>query len=208
VVQNKEEVPRKEDLKKVSVSSLKPGQEVVGEINKLAPYGALVDVGANRDGLLHIQKVADLYGSYIDKEKGLVKAGLERGARIRVQVESNEKKRLFLDFTPAVKEEAEKDRIERQEQKQEEMRKYQEKVEAIEGRTTQAASATDAASAGAAAVATTENQASRKEEAPQAAYVADYKDNAAEEEEDYDDEDYDEYDEDRDIEDALGLGTY
>ncbi len=90
--------------------SMKPGQEVVGTVKKLVPYGALVDIGANRLGLLHIKKVADLYGGYIDKEKGLKEAGLELGTKIKAQIESNEKKRLFLDFTTEVKEEAEKDR--------------------------------------------------------------------------------------------------
>jgi hypothetical protein len=39
-----------------------------------------------------MENVADLYGLYIDKEQGLEEAGLERGARIRVAVLSNEKK--------------------------------------------------------------------------------------------------------------------
>jgi len=60
----------------VPASSLKVGQELTGTVVELRPFGCLVDVGANRKGLLHIQKVADLYGTYIDKEKGLEKAGL------------------------------------------------------------------------------------------------------------------------------------
>jgi predicted RNA-binding protein with RPS1 domain len=88
---------------KVPVTSLKAGQEVKGAVVRLLPYGAMVDVGANRLGLLHISKVGDLYGRYIDKEGGLVKAGLERGAKVRLVVESNEKKRLFLDFTETAK---------------------------------------------------------------------------------------------------------
>jgi predicted RNA-binding protein with RPS1 domain len=73
-------------------SLLQPKQELVGTVTRIVPYGVFVDVGANRRGLLHIQKVADLYGHYIDKEQGLEEAGLERGARIRVAVLSNEKK--------------------------------------------------------------------------------------------------------------------
>jgi len=60
----------------VPASSLKVGQELVGTVIELRPYGCLVDVGANRRGLLHIQKVADLYGKYINKENGLKMAGL------------------------------------------------------------------------------------------------------------------------------------
>ena len=92
---------------KIPVTSLQSGQEVKGTIYKICPYGAIVDVEANRRGLLHIKKVASLYGRYIDKEKGLVEAGIERGARVRLMVESVDDKRLFLDFTPDVKEEAE-----------------------------------------------------------------------------------------------------
>lgn len=212
VVQNVEEIPRKEDSeKKTSVSSLKPGQELIGTVQKLLPYGAFVDVGANRNGLLHIQKVADLYSSYIDKEKGLQEAGLEHGARIRVQVESNEKKRLFLDFPPSVKEEAEKDRLERENEREKRLKAQQEKREANENKSAQATSTITAAATGfasASVASASSSQASKEEED---AWAADYQDNSVEdvdEEADYDDDDYDDYDEDRDIEDALGLGTY
>ena len=60
----------------VSVSSLNVGQDVVGKVVDVRPYGVMVDVGANRNGLLHIQKVADLYGRFINKESGLIEAGL------------------------------------------------------------------------------------------------------------------------------------
>ncbi len=93
-------------VKKISASTLKPGQEVVGRVVMLKPYGAMVDVGANRNGLLHIVKVADLYERYIDKEKGLEEAGLKVGTKIRVCVASNANKRLFFDFTQDVKREA------------------------------------------------------------------------------------------------------
>jgi len=93
----------------VPASSLKVGQELVGTVIELRPYGCLVDVGANRRGLLHIQKVADLYGKYINKENGLKMAGLEQGAVIRVAVLQNSKKKLALDFTEDVKEDAKKE---------------------------------------------------------------------------------------------------
>ena len=60
----------------VSISSLEQGQGVIGTVVQVRPYGVMVDVGANRRGLLHIQKVADLYGRYIDKEDGLIEVGL------------------------------------------------------------------------------------------------------------------------------------
>lgn len=55
---------------RVSASTLTEGQELIGKIIQLKPYGAIVDVGANRNGLLHIQRVADLFDKYINKERG------------------------------------------------------------------------------------------------------------------------------------------
>ena len=60
----------------VSASTLNVGQEIIGNVVDVRPYGVIVDVGANRNGLLHIQAVADLYGKFINKEDGLMEAGL------------------------------------------------------------------------------------------------------------------------------------
>ncbi|CAB9515134.1 Domain protein [Seminavis robusta] len=200
VVLNEYDVPESQN-DPVSVSSLKPGQELVGTVQRVVPYGVFVDVGANRPGLLHIQKVADLYGVYIDKDKGLEEAGLERGAKIKVRVDTNEKKRLFLDFTADVKEEAARERQEKEKQKK--ARKSSE--------TTTSSPVGAVASAGSAAgtvtstVATNnDSQDSKEEEDPWAAYASVYEDDNGS----GDDDDYDDYDEDRDIEDSLGLGTY
>ena len=87
------------EVKYKSMSSIQPNTEYVGIVKRIEPYGVLVDIGTNRLGLLHIKKVSDLYKRYIAKEKGLEKAGLELGAKIRVQVMEKDKKRIFLDFT-------------------------------------------------------------------------------------------------------------
>jgi len=219
VVLNEVDVPDKsEPAKQIPVQSLKPGQELVGTVVKLVPYGAFVNVGANRLGLLHIQKVADLYGAYIDKEKGLEDAGLERGSKIKVQVESNDKKRVFLDFTTKVKEEAEQDRIERQKRKEEREKQKQDGDSQMASTSTQAVAAAGAvasvASLGSAsAPSIAAPQTSKEEEDVWAAYAADNQSGDEDSDDDVyddddDDEDYDDYDEDRDIEDALGLGTY
>ena len=94
---------------KISVTSLKKNQEVTGVVVKLYPYGAIIDIGANVKGLLHITKVASVMNRYVDKEKGLKSAGLEKGAKVRLMVESIEKRRLSLDFTDDVKEGAKED---------------------------------------------------------------------------------------------------
>jgi predicted RNA-binding protein with RPS1 domain len=180
-----DDVKKYKNQGKVSVSSLTPGLEVVGQVVKLLPYGVMVDVGANRLGLLHIQKVADLYGRYIHKEKGLDKFGLERGARIKLVVSSNEKKRLALDFTDNIKEEAAMERA------AEESKQRQAKSSGM--------SEEELAAWDEFASRETESVESKKEVA-----AAD----EDEDEEDEDDEDYDDYDEERDIEDQLGLGTY
>jgi predicted RNA-binding protein with RPS1 domain len=165
---------------------LQPKQELVGNVTRIVPYGVFVDVGANRRGLLHIQKVADLYGRYIDKEQGLEEAGLERGARIRVAVLSNEKKRLFLDFTDDVKQDAEAERTQ-----EETVATKSQQQEPSDGSSDEDSF-----------------DISEEEAAAWAAYASTGDESEGEStDNDYDYQD-DDYDEERDIEDALGLGTY
>eukprot|EP00527_Entomoneis_sp_CCMP2396_P004385 CAMPEP_0198141984 /NCGR_PEP_ID=MMETSP1443-20131203/4888_1 /TAXON_ID=186043 /ORGANISM="Entomoneis sp., Strain CCMP2396" /LENGTH=350 /DNA_ID=CAMNT_0043804893 /DNA_START=307 /DNA_END=1355 /DNA_ORIENTATION=+ len=107
VVLNEDELKKVTDKPtKVSVSSLQAGQEVAGEVVRVEPFGVMVDVGANRVGLLHIKRVSRLMQKYTDKEEGLKKSGLTKGSQVLLQVESVKRKRLFLDFTDAVKGEA------------------------------------------------------------------------------------------------------
>lgn len=172
--------------KLIPASLLQPKQELVGTVTRIVPYGVFVDVGANRRGLLHIQKVADLYGHYIDKEQGLEEAGLERGARIRVAVLSNEKKRLFLDFTDDVKQ------VAKAEQTQEETGAMQsQQREPLDDSSKQDSFVM-----------------SEEEAAAWAAYASMDDESEAENLDNDDDYEDDDYDEERDIEDALGLGTY
>jgi predicted RNA-binding protein with RPS1 domain len=173
----------------ISASKLAVGQEVVGKVVRIEPFGVFVDVGANRLGLLHIRMVADLYGHYIDKSRGLVAAGLERGSGVRLQVASNDGQRLFLDFTEDVKVEASKSRP--RNANQVESTGAASGRESVHRKIPEVEAAkyvyTSVPSAGTFMLANTGSD----DEAPTD-----------------DDDDYDEYDEDRDIEDALGLGTY
>ena len=89
----------------ISASSLKAGDEMSGTVTRVTPYGAFVDVRANRPGLLHISKVARRHDAYIAKESGLKGVGLAPGASVRVVVASNERKRLELDLAPPAVEE-------------------------------------------------------------------------------------------------------
>eukprot|EP00550_Attheya_septentrionalis_P008933 CAMPEP_0198288866 /NCGR_PEP_ID=MMETSP1449-20131203/7237_1 /TAXON_ID=420275 /ORGANISM="Attheya septentrionalis, Strain CCMP2084" /LENGTH=398 /DNA_ID=CAMNT_0043987089 /DNA_START=179 /DNA_END=1375 /DNA_ORIENTATION=+ len=163
------------------VSSLTLGQEVIGTVTRLEEYGAFIKVdGINRQGLLHIQKVADLYGHYIRKQDGLEEAGLEKGTRVRLQVLKQDKKRLELDFTNELKAES-----------------AAEKESSAEATMTQTedeeslSSLVDETDVGDVDIV------SEDEAAAWAAYAPDP----------YDEEE-DDYDEDREIEDALGLDSY
>lgn len=177
--------------KLIPASTLKPGEEMIGQVVDVRDYGVLVDVNANRNGLLHIQKVADLYGRYINKEKGLEEAGLERGAKIRVAVLSNERKRLFLDFTPDVKKEA----------LTEQQQKSQDKEIVSVSPTNEEAEDTEAE---------VENETFDEFDAAAWAEFAAAPDYVDEESyyDDYDDSSDNGNDEDRDIENSFGLGSY
>ena len=100
---NKDEALEKGDIAKqrISASSLKVGEELNGVVRSVHPYGVFVDVNANRNGLLHISKVAKAHDTFVDKEEGLKRWGLNRGFQVHVRVLSNEKKkRLELDLAP------------------------------------------------------------------------------------------------------------
>ncbi|MBA3945907.1 MAG: S1 RNA-binding domain-containing protein [Herpetosiphonaceae bacterium] len=51
--------PRKPEVNREKLASLKPGDTVEGVISSLAPFGAFVDIGAGKDGLVHISELAE-----------------------------------------------------------------------------------------------------------------------------------------------------
>mmetsp|Transcript_16795 Transcript_16795/g.26201 ORF Transcript_16795/g.26201 Transcript_16795/m.26201 type:complete len:368 (+) Transcript_16795:106-1209(+) len=170
---------------KIPASSLQPGQELIGTVKKVKPYGVFVDVGASRNGLLHISTVAELFGCYVNKEKGLTgECGLERGAKIQVAVQSNVNKRLALDFTQNVKDELARER-EREAEAKLQAEKEKEKLN-----TKVVVEIADVEA----------NMWAQFAAAP--GYVEE-----EDKEVDYD-YDYSRYDEERDIEDSLGLDSY
>ena len=117
---NKDEALEKGDIanQRISASSLKVGEELNGVVRSVHPYGVFVDVNANRNGLLHISKVAKAHDTFVDKEDGLKRWGLNRGSRVHVRVLSNEKKkRLELDLVPPTEVEQEADVAEEDEDK-------------------------------------------------------------------------------------------
>jgi len=179
-----EEIGNDMTTKKRPVMSLKGGEEVLGRVVRVEKYGVLVDVGANRHGLLHILKVRSLYGKFVDGEKGLIEVGLQRGAKVRLCVESVDKRRLSLDFTRDVKEEAAV------------------KMETIPEGGIDTPSIQNRETTPVVERSTPLQDPVATQDAGNTLVEIDDEDD-----DDYDDED-DDYDEDRDIEDSLGLGFY
>jgi predicted RNA-binding protein with RPS1 domain len=174
--------------RRIPVSSLHVGQELIGKIVRVEPYGAIIDVGANKNGLLHINTVAKLTGTKdVFKPNGLKELGIVRKSQVRVSVLSNDYKQyrnsastqpgakgkwarqLELDFTEGAKEEAERERQEAREKLIAERRAKWESRRGI-----------------------IKNNTSAEEKVVH--------DNA--------DEEYEEYDEDRALEESLGLDYY
>lgn len=63
------------------IADLRPGLELAGTVKRTANYGAFVDVGVGRDGLVHISK---LKAGYVDNVESVVKVGQQ----VTVWVES------------------------------------------------------------------------------------------------------------------------
>ena len=117
---------------------------------------------------------------------------LFRSAKVRLVVESNEKKRLFLDFTNDVKEEAQMER-----------KKEKTKVANNATRKTQTTKITPIISGQIKSQSTDSSSEVVKQNA-----VSSKVEELSQGEDNEDDDDYDDYDEERDIEDSLGLGYY
>eukprot|EP00579_Thalassiosira_antarctica_P008581 CAMPEP_0201884638 /NCGR_PEP_ID=MMETSP0902-20130614/17472_1 /ASSEMBLY_ACC=CAM_ASM_000551 /TAXON_ID=420261 /ORGANISM="Thalassiosira antarctica, Strain CCMP982" /LENGTH=321 /DNA_ID=CAMNT_0048413635 /DNA_START=72 /DNA_END=1037 /DNA_ORIENTATION=+ len=189
VCMNREEALEKGSLEgKIPASSLKEGVELTGIVKGVKPYGVFIDVNANRNGLIHIKKIANRYDKYVNKEDGLTKLGLGRGSSVNVIVVTNGKKRLELDLAPPpVIEEIPADII------------------------------TDADSDDSDSTTANDDSMSEDEASAWAAYGADEGSQGSSASEDEaamwaaysnDDEGEDDYDEDKDIEDAMGIGSY
>ncbi|MGC9520589.1 MAG: S1 RNA-binding domain-containing protein [Anaerolineae bacterium] len=71
---------------------IEPGQIYEGEVVRLEPYGAFVDIGAERPGLLHVREMAS---GYVRSPEEVV----HMGETIQVQVRSVDGRKRQIDLT-------------------------------------------------------------------------------------------------------------
>lgn len=76
-----------------TISELEPEQVLTGTVTKLAPYGAFVDIGVERDGLVHISEMAE---GRIERPDDAAKVGDEIEVRV-IQV-NHQKRRIELSM--------------------------------------------------------------------------------------------------------------
>jgi small subunit ribosomal protein S1 len=72
-------------------SDLKPGMTIKGKVTRLAPFGAFVDVGVGRDGLVHISELAP---GYVEDPSEIVSVGEE----VEVKVLSVDRRRRQIEL--------------------------------------------------------------------------------------------------------------
>jgi small subunit ribosomal protein S1 len=74
------------------VRDLEEGAIVTGKVTRIERYGAFVDVGVGRDGMLHVKEMGR---GYVEKPEDVVKVGDE----IQVQVVGIDRRRGRIDLS-------------------------------------------------------------------------------------------------------------
>jgi small subunit ribosomal protein S1 len=90
--------PRKPEVDRDKLSQMKPGDTIEGLISSLAPFGAFVDIGVGKDGLVHISELAE---GRVDKPEDAVQVG-ERYTFKVLEVDP-EGKRISLSLRRALR---------------------------------------------------------------------------------------------------------
>ncbi|HEX6290986.1 MAG TPA: S1 RNA-binding domain-containing protein [Herpetosiphonaceae bacterium] len=90
--------PRKPEVDRDRLSQMKPGDTIEGLISSLAPFGAFVDIGVGKDGLVHISELAE---GRVDKPEDAVQVG-ERYTFKVLEVDP-EGKRISLSLRRALR---------------------------------------------------------------------------------------------------------
>jgi small subunit ribosomal protein S1 len=70
-----------------TIKDLEPDQILTGTVTKLVPYGAFVDIGVEREGLVHISEMSD---GFVGKPSDVIEVGAEIPVRV---VKVNQKRR-------------------------------------------------------------------------------------------------------------------
>jgi ribosomal protein S1 len=77
----------------LTIEELEPNQLVKGVVTKLVPYGAFVDIGVDRDGLIHVSEMSD---GFVSKPSDVLSVGSELEVRV-VKVDQR-KRRIELSL--------------------------------------------------------------------------------------------------------------
>jgi len=70
-----------------TIEELEPEQVITGTVTKLVPYGAFVDIGVEREGLIHISEMSD---GFVGKPSDVMEVGAEIEVRV---VKVNQRRR-------------------------------------------------------------------------------------------------------------------
>jgi transcriptional accessory protein Tex/SPT6 len=84
-----------------TIGDLKPDQVLTGKVTKLAPYGAFVDIGVERDGLVHISEMAE---GHIARPADVAQVGDE--VEVRVIKINRQRQRIELSMVGLLGEES------------------------------------------------------------------------------------------------------
>jgi small subunit ribosomal protein S1 len=76
----------------LTVSDLHEGMIVSGKVTRLAPYGAFLDIGVGRDGMLHVREMGE---GFVKAPEDVVKVGEE----LEVRVAAVDKRRARIDLS-------------------------------------------------------------------------------------------------------------
>jgi small subunit ribosomal protein S1 len=75
-----------------TIHDLNEGDLVTGTVTRLAPYGAFIDIGVERDGMLHVKEMAS---GYVAKPEDVVKVG----DVVEIRVSRLDKRRGRIDLS-------------------------------------------------------------------------------------------------------------
>jgi ribosomal protein S1 len=76
-----------------TIDELEPEQVLTGTVTKLVPYGAFVDIGVEREGLIHISEMSD---GFVGKPSDVTEVGAE--IKVRVVKVNPRRRRIELSL--------------------------------------------------------------------------------------------------------------